>query len=476
MGDKLESLIENSEVLKAHAFFLAEQREAGKHLLTEEQELTVAKFKITGSASWEKLRDYLTSMLTVKLADKEIPFAEARALAYSPDPATRKRAFAAELEAYKKIDAALSFSLNSIKGEAITEAETRGFDSVLDSTLFSMRMDRETLDAMLSAIKKNLHVFHKYLKHKAKLLNRPEGLPFYDLLAPAGASGKTWAFADAAEFVAANLSKFNPKAGEFARKAVGKNWIDVYPREGKVGGAFDDGIYSIGESRLLLNFTGIFEDISTLAHELGHAYHDSLVQQETFINSYYTSPIAETASVMQETVAAKAAAENAPPEEAAAIMENYIQGMTQVIVDIYSRFLFEDELIKRRKNGALSVAELSEIMLRAQKEAYGDSLSVYHPLMWAAKPHYYSAESNYYNFPYAFGLLFAKGLYALYLERGAEFLELYDSILQNSGKYNLRDLAALAGVETREPAFWEKSFSIINNEIDEFIKFSFMSI
>jgi pepF/M3 family oligoendopeptidase len=477
LGDSLADLIENSDVLKAHKFFLEEQREAGKHLLTEEQEITVAKFKITGSSSWEKLRDYLKSMLTIKIeSDKEIPFAEARALAYSGDPETRKKAYFAELEAYKKIDAALSFSLNSIKGEAITESEMRKYDSLLDSTLFNMRMDRESLDAMLGALKNNLPAFRKYLKHKARLLNRPEGLPFYDLFAPIGSSDKSYSFQEAVEFVETNLSKVNPKAGEFVKKAAEKPGRDVYPREGKVGGAFDDGIYSIGESRILLNFTGVFDDITTLAHELGHAYHDSLVQKETYINSFYTSPIAETASVMQETITAKAAAKNAPPEEAAAIMESYIQGMTQVIVDIYSRFLFEDELIKRRKGGALSSEELSEIMLDAQKEAYGDALSVYHPYMWAAKSHYYDASANYYNFPYAYGLLFAKGLYALYLERGESFLELYDSILQNSGKYNLRDLAALAGIETRDPAFWEKSFSIIKSEIDEFINFSNMSI
>ncbi|TGU86830.1 oligoendopeptidase F, partial [Mesorhizobium sp. M00.F.Ca.ET.186.01.1.1] len=193
--------------------------------------------------------------------------------------------------------------------------------------------------------------------------------------------------------------------------------------EGKRGGAFCYNLHMVGESRIMANYTGSYNDVSTLAHELGHGYHGECLVQEAFYNSDYPMPIAETASILCETIIAKAALAQATPEEAFSILENDISGASQVIVDIYSRYLFESAVFARRSEGSLSVGELKELMLQAQKDAYGAGLdsSVLHPYMWVCKPHYYSADFNFYNFPYAFGLLFAKGLYAEYVKRGEAF-------------------------------------------------------
>ena len=232
-----------------------------------------------------------------------------------------------------------------------------------------------------------------------------------------------FSYEEGTKFVEKNFRTFSDHLGDFANKAINKNWIDVKPREGKVGGAFCENLHFIGESRILLNYGDNFGDVVTLAHELGHGFHGECLNNETTLNSDYPMPIAETASTFCETIIKKAAIKDATKDEALTILETEISDCTQVIVDIYSRFLFEKSFFESRKESALSVEEIKELMVNAQKEAYGDGLdpNFLHPYMWAWKPHYYDTEYNYYNFPYAFGLLFAKGLYAEYLKKGAGF-------------------------------------------------------
>ncbi|WP_161937271.1 M3 family metallopeptidase, partial [Tepidibacillus decaturensis] len=230
-------------------------------------------------------------------------------------------------------------------------------------------------------------------------------------------------------------------------------------------------LHVIKQSRILSNFTGSFSDVTTLAHELGHGYHGSCLMDQTFLNSHYPMPIAETASIFCETIVKNAALQEAEPEEAFAILENELSDAGQVVVDIYSRFLFESEVFKRRKEASLSVNELKEIMLNAQKEAYGDGLEpdFLHPYMWVCKPHYYFPERHFYNFPYAFGMLFAKGLYAEYLKRGADFVPEYDKLLSVTGKMNVADITKTMGIDVRSPEFWRNSLKLVEQDIETFI-------
>ncbi|MBZ4668564.1 MAG: family oligoendopeptidase, partial [Defluviitaleaceae bacterium] len=377
----------------------------------------------------------------------------------------------AELKAYDKIAEASAASLNGIKGEVITESKMRGYHSPLEMTLIHSRMDQETLDAMFSSIMESLPSFRKYLKKKAELLGHKNGIPFYDLFAPMGEVEMKFTYEEAKDFIVKNFSKFSPALGNFAKNAFEKRWIDAEPRDGKRGGAFCSNIHAIKESRILSNFTGTFNDVVTLAHELGHGYHGECLKNETYLNSDYPMPIAETASIFAETIIINAALKEASPEEAFAILESDLMSSTQVIVDIYSRFLFEDELFKRREHGSLSVNELKKMMLESQKEAYGEGLdeNYLHPYMWVCKPHYYYADYNYYNFPYAFGLLFSKGLYALYLERGETFVKEFDDLLAATGKSNLVDVAKKMNIDLHSVEFWKNSLKLIEKDIDKFI-------
>jgi oligoendopeptidase F len=211
--------------------------------------------------------------------------------------------------------------------------------------------------------------------------------------------------------------------------------------------------------------------MTTLAHELGHGYHGAKLMEETYVNAEYPMPIAETASIFCETIVKEAALKNANEDEAFTILESDIGDAGQVIVDIYSRFLFESELFRRREEGAVSVNELKEIMMDAQKQAYGNGLdhNHLHPYMWTCKPHYYYASHNFYNFPYAFGLLFAKGLYAEYLKRGDEFVEAYDKLLSVTGKNKIAEVTMEMGIDVRNVDFWRGSLKLIERDIEKFI-------
>lgn len=473
--DNIDDIIKNSQICKEHSFYLKGLKEKSNHTLSLAEEEIISKMKITGSSMWSKLWDKLSSNLTVCMEEngkeKQFPLSVIRNFAYSDNADLRKKAYECELKAYKKIETSAAFCLNGIKGEVITLSKVRNYSSPLNMTLSDSKTDKKMLDSMLSAIKEYMPSIRKYFTKKANILGHKNGLPFYDLFAPISQNDLKFSYEDAKNFVIKNFTEFNPKLGDFAKYAFDLKWIDPYPKKGKMGGAFCESIHSIKQSRILTNFTGSFNDVITLAHELGHAYHNTCLYDETPLNSDYPMPIAETASTLCETIIINSALKTADKDDRFIILENDISGITQVIIDIYSRFIFEDNVFKKRENGILSENELNNIMLSSQKEAYGNGLdeNFMHKYMWICKPHYYDADFNYYNFPYAFGLLFAKGLYAKYTADKENFLPLYNKMLSETGKKNLYDIAKICGIDLYSLEFWRSSLKIIEDGINMFI-------
>ncbi|MEE0933409.1 MAG: M3 family oligoendopeptidase [Clostridium sp.] len=476
--ENIDCIIEKSELLKAHEYVLKSIVEQSKYLLSDKEESIIANMKNTGSNAWSKLKDNLISSLMVEIKEndevKEYPLTVVLNMAEDNSEEVRKRAYEAEIASYKKVEEGVAAALNGIKGEVLTVCDFRGYNSPLEKTLIDSRMDEESLNAMLDAMKESLPVFRKYLRRKAEMLGHKNGLPFYDLYAPISNADMKFTYEEGAKFVVKNFRTFSDNLGDFAQKAIDNNWIDVEPREGKVGGAFCAGLHFIGESRVLLNYGGSFGDVVTMAHELGHGFHGECLKNEAILNSDYPMPIAETASTFCETIIKKAAIKEADKEEALAILEAEICDCTQVIVDIYSRFLFEKSVFEARKESALTVEQIKELMLKAQREAYGDGLDpeYLHPYMWAWKPHYYDADYNYYNFPYAFGLLFAKGLYAEYLKKGESFTSEYERLLSITGKNKIADITKEVGIDIHNKEFWRNSLKTIEEDIEKFIELS----
>lgn len=464
-----------SDYLKDLEFALEERAETAHHLLSDEEEILIAKLRITGSDAWETLHAKLTSTLMAAITDAqgqmtEMPLSAVRALAHDPDPEVRCRAYLAELAALPKIEDSIAASLNSIKGEVLTLTEQRRYASPLEATLKEARMSRKTLDALISAIEEKLPQLRGYYKAKAALLGDQNGLKFHNLFAPVGTLSAAYTYEAAMDFVVRHFSTYNPELGAFAAHARDERWIDVEPRAGKVGGAFCSSLYPVRQCRILTNFQGSLGDVLTLAHELGHGYHDYRLESQKLFNVEVPMTLAETASTFCETVIADAALATLSDAEAMTVLESSLQDAGQAIVDIYSRYLFESRLFELRADHALSVNELKEEMLRAQEAAYGDALDpeVRHPYMWLVKGHYYSASVNFYNFPYAFGLLFAKGLYQLYREEGTSFLPRYDQLLSESGKASVESVCASVGIDVTTKAFWLKSLDVILGDVARF--------
>lgn len=472
----LDEVINSSEILKIHEFYLKEAYKNAKYILSDREEVLLAKLKQTGSSAWSNLQNKITATFLVDIAVngemKELPLPTVRNMAYSPDKNVRRLAYEAELASYKKIEESSAAALNGIKGEVISVTEQRGFKSPLDETLFDSRMTRDTLESMLMAMEEYLPKFHEYFNAKAKYLGYENGkLPFYDMFAPIGKSNMLYTYDEARDYIVKNFNTFSKELGDFAQTAFDDNWIDAEQRPGKRGGAFCSNIHPIGQSRVMSNFDGSFSNVITLAHELGHAFHGHNLKDESILNSSYPMPIAETASIFCETIVTNAAIEEASKDEQLSILEASISDAAQVIVDIYSRYLFETEFFKRRKSHSLPVDEIKDIMIEAQTKAYGSGLdeNLLHPYMWINKTHYYSAGRNFYNFPYAFGLLFSKGLYANYLEDKEAFIPKYNDLLKVTGKNSIEEVALIADIDITKPDFFRNSLKLIEKDIDKFV-------
>lgn len=473
--DEIDAWAEESDLIKEHLFYLNEIKTSAAHLLSEQEENVLSLMRQNASNNWNQLQSYLTSTLDVEMGNQTLTLSSVRNLAYDADQKVRKEAYEAELKSYEKVKDAIAFSLNSIKGEARVVSNLRGYDSVMAMTLEDSRMKRETLDAMMSAIEKALPKFHEYLAHKAKLLGHTNGLPWYDLFAPMSTpeDSKSYTIEEAHDILIENFKPFSTEIADLIDTAFKENWIDFYPRQGKVGGAFCSNLPFLKQSRVLTNYDGSFSDIVTLAHELGHAYHGHCIEHHSMLNTSYTMPVAETASTFNETVIMNSAIENAETNaQKAALIESMLQDVTQVICDIHSRYEFENEVVDRRANEFLFADQLKEIMLKAQKNAYGPGLDpeVLHPYMWVCKSHYYSAGLNFYNFPYAFGCLFAKGLYAIAEKQGDAFMPKYNALLAATTTASVEDVAMMADIDLTKEDFWMESLNLIGRYIDQWIE------
>ena len=463
----------NNKYIKEHEFYLNELKENRKYLLSNDVEEAIAKLNLNGSSMWSNLQRILTSTLKVDVNGEQQPLSQVRNMAYDPDLKVRKLGYDSEIKAYEKIEESVAFALNGIKGEANTIAELRGYKSVLEMTCKDSRVNIKTIETMINEMKKALPHFHKYLNRKAELLGYKEGLPFYEMFAPIGKSSSKFSVEESGKYLVEVFKEEALEISELIQEAYDNDWIDFLPKAGKVGGAFCYNLPFIKQSRVLTNFDGSLSDVITLAHELGHAYHGHCIQEHHSLNTNYSMPVAETASIFNETVVMnKVIKETTDKQEKIMLLESSLQDSTQVIVDIMSRFLFETEVVERRKNEFLFSKELNNMMLKAQKEAYGSGLDhkTLHPYMWINKSHYYSAGNNFYNFPYAFGLLFAKGLYAKFTENKKEFIKVYNNILKATTVSKVEDVALIANIDLQDSKFWRDSLKVITDQIDEFIE------
>ena len=501
---------------RKYEFSINEMLEDDIHTLSPELEGIIAKLQQTGGRAWDRLHEQLISNLKDPETGKL--FNELRNDAYSPDARLRKESWQKEIALLKQNEIAFAASLNNLKGETLSLLEERSWNCAIDRALSSSRMKKETLDALIAAIEESLPQWRKYLKAKAEYLKnhnatastncgKEKGLAFYDLFAPldgntasdgntntAGQTetgcntatpsatnnraaseesllSKNWTFEEARDYIIKEFTSFSPVMGDFAKNAFDKNWIDARVHPGKVGGAYCQDFYVQKESRVLSNFTGAFSDIITLAHELGHAFHFFCIKDKDYRNANYPMTLAETASTFAETIVKQDILKTASKEDRIKILELDLQDTCQVLVDILCRFYFERSVFEERQNGELTSEDFCRLMADAQERSYGDGLSAQrHEYMWAVKSHYYSVDLDFYNFPYAFGQLFAAGLYSRYKKEGKAFVDIYCNLLSDTGSMSCEDLCFKAGFDITKKDFWKSGIDFYINEIEQFCK------
>ena len=479
VGHALGDAIEASGTAREHAFYLGELAEQSVYLMSQDEEALAAELSLSGPNAWQKLQGTVCSQLVVPVEFNgqlsKLPMTALQNLRrYDPDEDVRRRAFEAEIAAWESVREPLAAAMNGVKGAVSTLNRRRGRSDALHSALDMARIDRQTLEVMQGAMRDSFPVFRRYLKAKAGRLGKG-ALAWWDLFAPCTKSRRSIPYAEAQAFIVAEFGTFSERLARYAQRAFDSGWIDAEPRQGKRGGAFCMRLPAVDESRILVNFDGTLDQVFTLAHELGHGYHNECQVGKTMLQKVTPMTLAETASIFCETVVTDAMLDRAAsPAEELSILETFLIGTTQVIVDISSRYLFEVEVFERRANAELSADDLCEIMLRAQASTYGEGLNedYRHPYMWAWKPHYYRPTLSFYNFPYAFGLLFGLGLYDIYRERGDAFLDDYDALLASTGEGRVTDLAARFGIDVRSPGFWERSLSLIEQRVSRYLELS----
>jgi oligoendopeptidase F len=466
----IEELVEHSTLGGEHAFPLRQLHMAARHLMSEEAEALAAELSPSSGAAWAKLHDNLTSQITATLKvegrDQTLPMSAIRNLAMDPDRDLRHRAWQAELAAWEAHALPIAAALNGVKGQVLTLAARRNWADPLDESLFWSTIDRDILDVMVEEARAAFPDFRRYLRLKARLLEI-NYLGWYDLFAPVGDARRTWTWPEATAFIEDQFGAYSDRLRGLARRAFAEHWIDAGPRPGKVGGAYC--MWLLGdESRILANYSPGYDGVTMLAHELGHAYHNLNEAGLTPLQRRTPMILAETASTFCETLVEEAALVDAEPGERIYILEQSAQGACQVVVDILSRFDFEQSLFAGRRERELSIGELNRLMLAAQESTYGDALAEEerHPYMWAVKGHYYSPDLSYYNYPYLFGLLFGLGLYAIYRKEPDSFPDRYDALLASTGQASAADLAERFEIDLRNREFWRSSLAVIRDDID----------
>ena len=466
-----EQLATVSTEARDHLGPLERLQARAEHQMSEVEEGLYSELGTTGSSAWGRLQGDLTSQLSTDVhlptGTKTMPMAAVRGLSTDPDLNVRKAAYEAEMRAWPTIAVACAAAMNSIKGEANVVNRRRKWKQPLDASLYSNNVSLETFNAMQSAVHASLPDFRRWMRVKAKLVGDTHGLSWWNLAAPLSISPGPISWDQGISLVKGAFASYSDRLSHLVDRSISEQWLDAEPREGKVGGAFcmsfvDD------RSLVLLNWSGSVDSAQVTAHELGHAYHNTQLAHRTALQKRLPMALAETASIFCETLVVEEGLSRLQGDDRLALLDVDLIGANQVVVDIHSRFLFETEVFARRQKRTLGVSELNEIMLSAQRDAYGDGLdqSTAHPHMWVLKPHYYG--SHFYNWPYTYGLLFGLGLYAQYQLDPEKFCDGYDDVLSRAGMDTAEQLGQAFGIDVTSESFWTASLDVLRARMRDY--------
>lgn len=474
--NSIDNIINGSDAFKDYKYYLKNLIDNGKHMPSKNEVNLLGKMKNTGSTAWENLHRITISNLKVEInlqqKNELLPFQAIQSLSSNSNSEIRKKAFNSKLNSCNKISETAMWAYNSIKGEQITEAELKGYTSVFNMAVNSYNLKEETVTSMFKVIKKYLPSIQKGVTHKAKLLGYDNALPSYDLFAPLGKTEKGYTFDETKSIILDNLKELGNNINSVAKRVFNENWIDSEPRANKRGGGFSVNLHAIKESRILFNFAGTADNILQLSHEIGHVYHYSCLNKEAAINSNCSLAVMETAAIFTENFLQRRLLETCSPKEKLNMLNGILMRYVKLILDIYAYYNFESKVLEIRKDRILSYNELCELLNTSFTEAYGDSVNkeTIDKYAWMTLPQLYYSNRPYYMVSYAFGLIFTKGLYALYKKDKSNFLKDFDHFLSISGKCSVETAALQMGIDLSSEEFWINSLRLVEEDINDFIQ------
>ncbi|MCA9765367.1 MAG: M3 family oligoendopeptidase [Carnobacterium sp.] len=461
-------------------FVLQETRIQGKELLSESEETLINALSIDGFQAWSDHYDTLVATITIPFEEKDGTISTLSAgQAYNKmnadsDKKVRKQLFDKWEAAWAEKAPLFADTLNHLAGFRLADYKAHGVSDFLKRPLEYNRMEKETLDAMWQAVSEHKQVFIEFLNRKAQLMGK-EKLDWQDIESPVlvgNTKPQTYPYNKGANFILTNFEKVSPKMAKFAQNAFEKNWIEAENRSGKRPGGYCAELPESKESRIFMTYADSPGEVSTLAHELGHAFHSDIMKDLPVLNQQYAMNVAETASTFAEMVVADATVKDAKTkEEKINLLDTKIQNSLAMFLNIHARFIFETNFYAERQDGIVTDERLSELMEAAQKKAYQNSLNSYHPHFWASKLHFFISDVPFYNFPYTFGYLFSLGIYAQYLENSDGFEDRYISLLKDTASMSTEDLAKKhLHVDLAKQDFWVAGIEVMEKDIHSFLE------
>ncbi|RLQ98143.1 M3 family oligoendopeptidase [Falsibacillus albus] len=471
INDQTWKALLEQEQLEELSFILNERREEAAKKLPREQEALINALSVDGYHGWGEMYDTIVSKIRIPFDGKELSVGQSANKFSDRERHVRKEVFENWETAWGEQAEYLANTLNHLAGFRLSVYKQRGWDEVLQEPLSYNRMKKETLDAMWGAIADLKEPFVQFLERKAKLLG-VDKLSWFDLDAPVGEADSSYSYQEGAEFITNQFSQFGENLAEFTKNAFEQRWIEAEDRPGKRPGGFCTYFPESKQSRIFMTYSGTPSNVSTLAHELGHAFHSYALKDTHPLNRNYAMNVAETASTFAEMIVSDASVKEAKSkDERISLLEDKIQRSIALLMNIHARFLFETRFYEERKEGLVSLQRLNELMEEAQKQAYGNSLEQYHPLFWASKLHFFITGVPFYNFPYTFGFLFSLGIYAKALEEGKGYEGKYMALLRDTGSMSVEDLAEKhLNVDLTKREFWENGLKLCVEDVNEFLR------
>jgi pepF/M3 family oligoendopeptidase len=473
-----EKLVTGDELLGVR-FYLDEMREMAKSKMSVEKESLALELSVNGLHAWNRLYDKMAGDLRVDFPEGDtttsISLGQLATKISDPVRSVRAMAFKKMTEAWESRADLAAMVLNSLAGYRLALYKARGWESTLYEPLKQARMSQAALDAMWSVITSEKSKLVPYVEAKKKLIGADK-FCWYDEYAPVGAVDRTYTYDEAADFIVRHVGEFSPDLAKFCRMAIDKRWIEAEDRAGKRGGGYCTGTGKLRQTRIFMTYANSYENLLTLAHELGHSYHNEVLKDRPFFATEYPMTLAETASIFNELLVTDAALSEATEhDEKLMLVDQKLQGAYTLFCDIHSRYLFDTSFYAERKEGMVSRKRLDELMIAAQKEAYGNGTLLdpdgHHPLFWASKLHFFLSDVPFYNYPYTVGFLFATGVYDRAKKEGPAFAKKYVALLEDSGSMTTDQAAAKhMGVDLTKEDFWRSAVQRALADVPVFVK------